>query len=489
MRACHAPLIFAIALASSGCPADDTDKPDDSPGTDSPSTTDTETTMPTGTTGTTGDTGGSTTAPPTLAVSCDPTDNPLRFLCTVDVDPAQPVQLVYARADGLSATRTVTSDLVQSQHELPVYFLAPEQVYDLTVSATAWPDDTIPGQLTAGSMPADFRSSLTMTGTSTMGMIGSHDPCSGEAVAVVYDTNTGDLVWFELMNPGGQFGSLDMVVFTDDHTVLGESTGDVIEVDLMGEDLVRLDNLDDAFGVNVGGPFGNFHHDIAKRDGVYYVFYQESYGGNDVLDTVILFDGLGTELARWYPIDHLPIPGNWGGDYLHTNSIWVDEAYDIHLSWLSLDSVAKIEGDWTSPDFGTPIWILDGDAGGGMGTITTDWSAVGGPDEFGGQHSFLVRPDGRLQLLDNDSGRGLVIDLDEVAGTATVDAEYETHENGCGPQGTSRSTLGGNAVVACTGDWVREFDGVSGEMLWEAEVQCPGGGSPGSSRWYPLDGW
>jgi hypothetical protein len=99
-----------------------------------------------------------------------------------------------------------------------------------------------------------------------------------------------------------------------------------------------------------------------------------------------------------------------------------------------------------------------------------------------------------LQVLDNGHGRGLVIDLDEATSTAAVIGEYETRENSCGPQGTSRSTLAGNPIVGCAGDWVREYDFATGGQLWEAEVQCVGGGGgfggpPGSSRWYALDGW
>jgi hypothetical protein len=476
--------LLALAACNDGGPAGNDKEPP--PPVDT-ITTDTTSPPETGDTGTT--TTVTTSVPTLLTVACDPTDNTLRFTCTVDVEPAQPVQLVFARADGLSQVRTVVSDVTETSHVLPLYFLAPEHDYDVTVSAVAYPETVATTTVTTTAVPSVAESRLEMTGTSTMGMIGSHYPCTSDAVAVVYDTVTGELLWYELMEPGGTFGSLDMVEFTADHTVLGESTGSVIEVDLMGDDVVRLEDLDDAFGVNVGGLFGNFHHDISKRNGVYYVFYQESYGGGDVLDTVILFDGTGTELARWYPIDHLTLPSGWGGDYLHTNSVWADAYGDIYLSWLSLDTVAKIEGDWTSPDFGTPIWILDGNGGAGMGTIATDWDAVPDEDSFAQQHSFNVRPDGRLMLLDNGHGRGLVIDLDETTSSATVDGAYATREGACGPQGTARSTLGGNAVVGCAGDWVREYDGVTGDLLWEAEVQCGGGGGQGSSRWYPLDGW
>lgn len=494
---------FLSVVLFAGCSSSDSGTVTDDAPTDGDST---PTTRDTVAPGDTGDTGGDTVptgdtgptgGPPTLlTVACAATANALRFECAVDVEPAQAVALTFVRADGLSATRTVSSDDAVGEHVLPLYFMAPEQDYDVTAYATAWPADAVATSVTTGSLPASLASSLAMTGTSTMGMIGSHFPCSSDAVAVVYDTTTGDLLWYEGMDPGGTFGSLDMVQFTEDFTVLGESTGDVIEVDLMGADVVRLLDLDDAFGVTAGGLFGNFHHDIFKRDGVYYVFYQEEYGSGfnpDILDVVVLFDGTGAELARWQPLDHLALPGDWGGDFLHTNTIFVDEAGDILLSWLSQDTVAKIEGDWTTADFGTPLWMLEGGTGDLVGTVTTDWSAVPAPAAFDGQHSLTIRPDGRLMLLDNDNGRGLVIALDEATGTATVDAAYDTRESRCGPQGTARSTLGGNAVVGCMGDFVREYDAASGAMIWEAEVQCSSGGGggfdEGSARWYPLDGW
>jgi hypothetical protein len=489
---------FAASLILlAGCAAGEGKSPGDEADTDTDTDTDTDADLP-------GDTGADPTDPETadyprptaLEVTCAATGNALRFECTITVEPAQPVALTFVRTDGLSVERAAASDAVETAHVLPVYFLAPAQEYTVEAHATAWPADVVATTLTTTAVPGFIGSHLDMTGTSTMGMIGSNLPCSDDAVAVVYDTNTGDLLWYQVIDDPGAFGGNDMAVFTEEHTVLGESQGDVVEVDLMGNDLMRLQNLDQAFGVTASGIFGNFHHDIAKHDGVYYVVYQQSYGGggfgDDILDDMILFDATGTELARWYSEDHLDLPPDWSGDFTHTNTIFVDPNGDILLSFFGQSTIGKFEGDWTSPAFGTPLWLLRGSGAGEIGnTIATDWSAVA-PASFSDQHNLHVRPDGLLELLDNTHGRALLIDLDEVGATATVLSQYETHENDCGPQGTAQSTAAGNPVVGCSGDFVREYDAVTGAMLWEAEAICPGGGGPGPSgatRWYPLDGW
>jgi hypothetical protein len=477
-----------ITLVLVGCSSSDGEDDD---GSTTPGPEDTDTTpLDTDTTG--GDTDTDTTPPTgaTLDVSCAATPNALRFLCTVTVDPPQPVELTFVRTDGLSAARTVEGPDVAGTHELGLYFMAPGQDYDVIVVPTAFPEVVATTTVTTGTVPPAVASSLDVTGTSTMEFIGTHDPCDSDAIGVVYDASTGQMVWYQLFEPGGTFGANDMLIFTDDHTVLGESVGSIIEVDLMGNDVVRLPDLATDFGIPVGGLFGNFHHDIHKRNGIYYVIAQEDFGGNDVLDQLILFDATGAELGRWHARDHLDLPANWSGDFLHTNAVYADTNGDIIVSMLSQTLIAKLDGDLASPTFGDPYWLLDGRPGAGdlAGTLTTDFGAVGPPGYFDNQHSVFVRDDGRLELLDDGAGRALVISIDEVASTATVDAEYETAENTCTVQGTARETVAGNPVVACLGDTVREYDVTTGQLVWSATVQCGGGGG-GSSRFYPLSGW
>jgi hypothetical protein len=427
------------------------------------------------------------TPPPpdeTITAVCSPLGNALRSSCLVTVDPPQPVQVTYSKTDGTGPARTLTSDLVQGDHEIVVYFLEPDTDYTLTAAATAAPDDlTVTTSLLSGIPPVGVRSSLVVDGVSSVPMIGTHNPCNSDATGVIYSTETGRLLWYQTLDASGVLGFLDMIQFTEDHTVLGETGPAVVEVDLLGQELFRLDNGSD-YDVYL-------HHDIFKRDGLYYLLYQENFGpGTPLLDSFLVVDALGTQLAQWRSVDQLAIPGSATGDWMHTNTIYVDDGGDVFLSLLGQDSVLRIEAtDLLDPDWGAHTWTLAGSLGGfGLGQdFVVDWDLVDGDDGFGDQHSALIRNDGRLMFLDNDNGRGLVISLDETLMTATVDEAWETVEPGCGPQGTARDSLAGNSFVGCSGENFREYSPSAG-LVWSAEVNC-GGGFISVARFYPLEGW
>ena len=483
MRATHLVALVA-SLALVGCNGNGSANPKKNNGT----TTSTGTGTgggPTG--GGTGTGGGGGGTPATVEVACVEGSNALRWECTVDVTPARDITLTYWRTDGQSVTRTLQTEGAATQHVMNLLFLNKLQDYEVEVEVVDEPTATASTTFTTNNVPGIVDSRLIVTGTPTFDLIGSHVPCSDDAGAVIYDTHTGDLAWYQLLSTSGAFGANDMVQFTEDGTVLGETSGTVIEVDLLGNDVTRLVDQDTALGINVSGIFGNFHHDIFKRNGNFYTIYRENFGGFNDLDNVVIFDDAGNELATWRSLDHMAIPGNWSGDFMHTNTVFVDPAGDIHLSLLSQNMVAKIDGDWTSPTFGDVLWTMTGQGGSDIPSdIAPDFSGLAGPKSWGGQHSVMVRNDGRIQLLDNDNGRGLVISVDEVNLTATVDGEYPTDSGSCGPQGTSRETPNGNVIVGCTGGSVREYDVDTQVMLWEAEDSCSGF-SPGASRWYALD--
>ncbi len=430
------------------------------------------------------DCSGADLSKPTLIdATCTIDANVLRFTCDVTVEPAQPVQVRFFRTDGLGVERTLTSELTITDHVMPVYFMNPNVDYTAEFSAVAYPDDPVfVTTLTTGIPPFNVGSWLNMDGTSTIGLIGADVPCSNAGIAVIYDTVTGELAWYRQIDDMGNLGLTSMYRFTPEQTIYAEIGDHVVEMDLHGNTLLDFDITFNA------------HHDIHRRADLFYTLDKVSDPGVK-LDDVVILDSEGDDAGRWVSADHLTIPPGAMGDVLHANSLFVDDSGDIYISMLQQASIAKVEGDLKSPDFGTPIWIMAGSANkNDIGhDIVVDWSLVGGADSFLRQHNVHIRHDGRLMVLDNDHGRALVFTVDEVAKTATVDAAYPTAENNCGPQGTALDTLAGNAIVACETGVVREFDLLTGSAIWEAEAECFNGKTVGNgvqvARWYPLDGW
>ncbi len=418
--------------------------------------------------------------PPVDELACVTTDNALRLYCGITL-PGEPeaLTLSWQRRDGEGPVRTRASDLA-SEHVALVSLLEFDTPYVVTART---PSRTWQTDFVTPSPPFEVLDSrLAVTGASTVGLIGADVPCGNEAVAVVYDTGTGGLVWYQNLDPRGTLGLLHLVRFTDRGTVVGETGGQIVEVDRSGADLVRFDtDYPGVFGLN---------HDIFDWNGLFVSQYQEDRGGL-ILDNIVAIDATGLEVYEWRPAVHLDIPADAFGDWLHSNSQFVDDDGALYLSWLTPSAIAKVGGEPGRPAWGTPEWIMTGDGQAGTvgNDITVDWGAFS-PPRFGNQHNAHVRHDGRLMFLDNLHGRGIVMTVDEQARIATVDATYETRENGCLAQGTAMDTLDGNAVVACASRWVREYDGGTSELVWEAQVaSCANGGRSRVARWYPLDHW
>jgi hypothetical protein len=428
------------------------------------------------------------TAPPEppsqLTATCAATDNALRFRCAVEVEPPQAVQVTFQRADAAGAMRLATSPGPEGTHDVGLYFLAPETRYTYTATATAWPD-TLPatGELTTGAVPAAWAASLTVTGTSSTPYVGGDLPCGTGATAAVFDTSTGELVWYEVAAPEGNFGGMEMVRFTAEHTVLGMTQTQVMELDLMGADLRRWS---EGFEYRE-----DLHHDLFRWDDKYYLLFRR---GNPQLDGFLVLDAGGNLLAEWYAGDYLDLPPTASGDYMHTNTITVDAGV-VTLSSFQQSTVFQVDGDPSSATFGAPGWFLAGSSRGSLGNdFALDWSLVGGPNLFRHQHDTEILADGRLLMLDNDAGRALIVRLDTGAGTATVEEAYPASRPFCGPQGTAGRTSTGNILVDCSGFSLLEYEPNTSVPVWRASLACsqaqaPTGGVPGTSRWYPLDDW
>ncbi len=432
------------------------------------------------TTDTGSDTGGTPTSGGPIAASCAVTDNALRVACAVELETAAPVRITYARADGAGAERVLESTATASEHALTLSLLAPEAEYRFVAETIGEDPARVDGTFTTGEPPELVaKGVMSVTGTSSVPYVGTHLPCESLAIAVIYDTRTGEVAWYGQLDANGTLGFMDMVRFTEDHTILGETGNKIVEMDLSGQIVLEM-----AFGQDY---VEALHHDLTKRNGHVYALFEDA-SQQPGLDGFLVFDGDGVQVAEWWARDALEIPSGASGEFMHTNSIAVDASGDVYLSTLVQHSVLKVKGDWTKEDFGELAWALAGSpAPAGFGQdFAVDWSAVGNVG-FESQHDITRLDDGRLLLLDNGHGRGLVIDVDEAAGTARGEAAYASGAGGCGPQGTTKITSEGNVFVACSEGPLREYT-PDGDEVWEARIEC--GGAPAiASRFYPLEGW
>jgi hypothetical protein len=414
--------------------------------------------------------------PSSLQASCEPTSHPLQFACRVNVDPPQPVQIRFGKSDGTGQERTQTSDAALSEHDIVLYFMSGDTDYHWTAETLQAGDTQVTGAFHSGQHPEMPK--LVVSGQSSAPYVGSHDPCSNPSTqAQVFDTVTGELVWYQEVDPGALMGLRHMIRFTEDHTVLADIGIGLVEMDLLGNELVRLE---------LGTDFEYMlHHDVNKSNGYIYALFEVP--GSPALDGVYIFDPTGVMVGEWHASSVFEPPLSGGGSWLHTNTVWVDEAGDILLSSWAMSSVIKIEGDWTSPEFGQHIWTLSGEGFDDVGDdFVIDWSAVDDADRFQRQHDLKLLPDGRMLMLDNHVGRGLILSLDEATMTATAESAYSTGYI-CGPQGTAAATTG-HVFVGCSGPDILEYD-LEGELLWQATAVCPSGDEAISARWYPLEGW
>ncbi|HYB24778.1 MAG TPA: arylsulfotransferase family protein [Solirubrobacteraceae bacterium] len=203
----------------------------------------------------------------------------------------------------------------------------------------------------------------------------------------------------------------------------------------------------------------------------------------------------GRLLLEWRSVDHVsleesysPVEANW--DFFHINSVDLDTDGNLLVSARSTHTVYKIARD------GQIMWRLGGKYG--------DFEM--GPDTgFAWQHHARRQADGTLTLFDNGAtpaverrSRGLILDVDEAAMTATLVREYSHAGVLSGSQGSVQLLANGNVFI-CWGETPRvsEFDR-SGNLLFDAvlgeKYECyrafrlPWSGRPAAAPAIALDG-
>jgi hypothetical protein len=174
----------------------------------------------------------------------------------------------------------------------------------------------------------------------------------------------------------------------------------------------------------------------------------------------------GRLLLEWRSLDHVslkesyaPVGADW--DFFHVNSVSLDNDENLLVSSRSMQTLYKLDRR-----SGAILWRLGGKH--------SDF-AIGPGAHFAWQHDVRRQPDGTLTIFDNGAtpavekrSRGLILELDERAMTATLLRQYTHPKILSGSQGSMQLLANGNVFVGWgEAPHVSEFD-YSGRMLFDA---------------------
>jgi hypothetical protein len=173
----------------------------------------------------------------------------------------------------------------------------------------------------------------------------------------------------------------------------------------------------------------------------------------------------GRVLLEWHSLGRIPlqesyapVEANW--DFFHINSVDVDGDGNLLVSSRSTHTVYKLDRS------GAILWRLGGKH--------SDFNMTSGSN-FAWQHDARRQPDGTLTLFDNGAtpaverlSRGLILDVDEQAMTATLLRQYTHPKILSGSQGSMQLLANGNVFIG----WgevprVSEFER-SGRLVFDA---------------------
>ncbi|QIN84520.1 hypothetical protein GBA63_19130 [Rubrobacter tropicus] len=250
-----------------------------------------------------------------------------------------------------------------------------------------------------------------------------------------------------------------------------------------GEFLILDGSYREVARVRAGNGYAADHHEflITERDTALIGIYGEatrdlsSLGGRTdgvVLEGVVQEIDIrsGEVLFEWHSLEHVGFdeyayelsPENEDAfDYFHINSVDVDRDENLLISARRTSAVYKIDRET-----GEVIWRLGGEK--------SDFE-MGEGARFAYQHDARRRSDGTITLFDNrgermnEPSRGVALELDEDAMTATLVREY-THPTDTFAifQGNVQALPNGNAFVGWgSSPYLSEFSR-DGELLFDA---------------------
>lgn len=290
-------------------------------------------------------------------------------------------------------------------------------------------------------------------------------PSAGPGPVVV--DNTGAAVWIH-PTPGkrafnlraGTYKGAPVLTWWEGAVVLGTGQGEYVLVD---ESYAEVARVRAANGLQ-----GDLHEFITTPEGtaLFTAYAQRptpgatpeatagaSPGVPQLLESIVqeIDIASGRLLFEWRSADHVDPNESYVGaspgqpfDYFHINSIDVDTDGNLLISARHTWTVYKIDRQ-----SGAVIWRLGGKL--------SDF-AMGAGTQFAWQHDARRQPDGSITLFDDgsngskppteDHSRGLVLDVSELAHTATLRQAY-SHVGGilANSQGSMQPLTNGNVLV------------------------------------------
>lgn len=375
-----------------------------------------------------------------VTVDDDP-ENVLRKTVTVQLQEAARVRVEYWKSGEEHRTRSVVSNDESPEHRLKLIIMEPESDYNLRVTATAGEveeqsiSDFKTGKLPDGSIEAT--NLLPEFNYAFDGYIHVGDKASGTLYLL---NDKGRVVWYEptfgksviCSNYDRRTQSFQAIVgFNPDENFTGER---VLVVDLYGNILMNKAHTE------LENPY--FHHDILMTpSGEILLINQDrkefdlrKFGGsaNECIhgDGVTCMDLDGNVQWSWSAFEvmtpeedpdifeHDPefqYPNN--EDWLHANSLWLDEEGNFYISFNKLSQVWKLNPERKL------VYRM-----GKEGTVAIDDEA----NFSDRQHGISITSEGELMLFDNGytnkCSRALAYRIDEETMSARTVIRYDLPE-------------------------------------------------------------
>jgi hypothetical protein len=299
--------------------------------------------------------------------------------------------------------------------------------------------------------------------------------------------NRGKLVWWRGMEPEGKqaadfrvqrYGGRPVLTWWEGGTNIGTGFGEGVILDQSYREVLR---------VRTGNGYRAGLHEflLTPRGTALMIMYSfvradlTAVGGPEngsVLDGVVQEIDLQTGLVmfEWHTLDHIglqesrwPLPDQAGFayDYVHLNSIGVDNDGDLLLSGRHTWAVYKVDRDT-----GSVVWRLGGKR--------SDFRM--GPEAgFAFQHDVRRREDGAITLFDNAAGppatreasRVIALDVDEEARTTELLSQFEHPQNGISEnQANAQNLAGGHTLVGWGAQPFVTEHARDGHVVWEAQL-------------------